>query len=112
MCLLNRRPFLSPKKRHAPSAESQEEMNVSRTREKTPPVPRKKIRGIEFGGEHRWSAQEKMKRYLERSESLEVGVGEFEYFLLRPSELDVHIRYLALHARGEQQQRLFHTFSQ
>ena len=27
-------------------------------------------------------------------------------------ELDVDIWYLALHARGEQQQRLFHTFSQ
>ena len=51
---------------------------------------------------------EKMKHYFDRSESLEVDIDEFECCLLGPNELDVDIRY----ARGEQQQRLFHTLSQ
>ena len=46
--------FSLSKKRHPPFVESQEEMNISGTPEKTPPAPRKKIRGIEYGGEHRW----------------------------------------------------------
>ena len=76
---VHRRLFLS-KKRHAPFVESQEEMNISGTLEKTPPVPRKKLRGIEYGGEHWWSAQdravaEKQKLYLDRRESLKVDVG-------------------------------------
>ena len=37
---------------------NQEEMNIRGTPEKTPPLPRKRIRGIECGGEHRWSAQD------------------------------------------------------
>ena len=74
--LLNRRPSPSPISVTRLLLKVQEEMNISGTPEKTPPVPRKKIRGVEYGGEHRWSGQdraviEKMKRYLDRSESLE-----------------------------------------
>ena len=102
--LLNRRPFLSPRSVTL-SVESQEEMNISGTLEKTPPV--------NIGGLQRTEQfLKKKKRYLDRSESQGVDIGELEYYLLGPSELDVDIRYLALHARGEQQQRLFHTFSQ
>ena len=41
-----------------------------------------------------------MKRYLDRSESLEVDIEELEKNLLGPNEQDVDIRYLALQARG------------
>ena len=53
-----------------------------------------------------------MKRYLDRCESLEVDTEELEYNLLAEDELDVDTRHMALNARGEQQQRLFHAFSQ
>ena len=46
--------FLS-KKREAFFVESQEDMNTDGTPEKTPPAPRKKILGTEYGGGHRWS---------------------------------------------------------
>ena len=75
--MLNSRLSFS-KKRHALSVESREEMNFSGTSKKTPPVRRNKIRGIECGGEHRWSAQDtiywKMRRYLDRSQSFEVDI--------------------------------------
>ena len=82
-------------------------MNISGTPEKTPPVPRKMIRG-EYGGEHRWFAQdrtviENKKHYLDRSKGLEVDIEELEYYLLGPNELDVDMR--CLDAQGEQQRR-------
>ena len=42
----------------------------------------------------------------------EVGVKELEHYLLAPDEQHVDIRHIALHARGDRHQRLFHTFSQ
>ena len=58
-------------------------MNTDGTPEKTPPASRKKIRGIEYGGGHRWSTFDKavmkrMEHYLERSEALEVDIEKLE----------------------------------
>ena len=84
-------------------------------RRKTPPASRKTIRGMAYGGEHRWSTLDKavmarMDHYLDRSESLEVGIEELEYYLLGPEELDVDIRHIALNARGEKHLKaLSHT---
>ena len=49
-----------------------------------------------------------MELYLDRSESLEVDVVKLEGSPLGPDEQDVDIRHIALNARGEQQQWLFH----
>ena len=67
------------KKRDAPSVEGPEEMNIGGTPKKTPPASRKKIRGIEYGGEHRWTTRgrtviEKMKHHLDRRENLSVAI--------------------------------------
>ena len=93
--------------RDALCVESQEEMNIGGTLEKTIPAC-----GIENGGEHRWTARDRkvidnMKHYLDRCESLEVDIEELEYYLLGPDEPRVDIRFFALNARGEPQQRLF-----
>ena len=103
--------FSVSRKRDAPFVASQGDMNIGGTLEKTPPVSRKKIRGIEYGGKRRWTARDrtviaKMEHYLDRCESLEVNIEELEYYLLDPDELDVDIRHIALNARGEQQQGL------
>ena len=71
---------------------------------------------MKYGGEHRWTARDKtviakMQHHLYRSESLEVDFEELEYHLLGPDELDVDIKHIALNGRGEQQQRIFYTFS-
>ena len=93
---LNRRPFLFPKTREAYIVESQEDMSIDGTPGKTPQASRKKIRGIEYGGEHRWSTLDKvvmakLEHYLDRSESLEVDTEELEYYLIGP---DVDIRHI------------------
>ena len=54
----------------------------------------------------------RMENYLDRCESLEVEVKEREFYVLVPDEQNVDIRHIALHARGDRHQRLFHTFSQ
>ena len=104
-------------KREAFFVESREDMNADGTPEKTPPAPRKKVRGIEYGGEHRWSTLDKVvmarvEHYLDRRESPGVDIEELEYSLLGPNELDVDITHIAMNAKGEKHQRLFHTFSQ
>ena len=89
--LLNRRLFVS---RIARSASCLNGMNIDGTPEKTPPASRKKIRGIEYGGEHRWMARDKtviateVKSWKWTSRS-------------KPHELDVDIKQIALTARGE-----------
>ena len=78
MKLLNRRALLSPK-----SAKHFSLMNTDGTPEKTPQAPRKNICGMEYGGEHLRSKLDKvviarMEHYLERSESLEVDIEEYQ----------------------------------
>ena len=53
-----------------------------------------------------------MLNYLDSCESLEVDINELAYFVLAQDERDVDVKYIALHAKGERQQRLFHTFCQ
>ena len=50
---------------------------------------------VNMGGLHETTVIEKMKHYLDRSESLEVDMEELEYYLLGPNDLDVDIRFLA-----------------
>ena len=68
---------------------------------RTRSASRKKVRGIEYGGKHRWTARDR----LLQCETFEVDIEEVEYFPLGPDELNVGIRHNALHALGEQQQR-------
>ena len=91
-------------------------MNTGGTPKKTPPATRRKIRGIESGDVDRSSVREKtvienMGHYLDTSQCLAVDIEELECNLLGPDESDVDIRCIALYARGEQQKKLFHTFS-
>ena len=63
-------------------------------------------RGMEYGGEHRWTARDRavmarMKQYLDRIESLKVEIEELEYGLLGPEEAEVDMRHIAM---------LFHFF--
>ena len=66
-------------------------LNVKKTciptehRRKTLSASRKNIRGIEYGGGHRWSTVDKavmtgMEHHLDRSERLEVDIDELEYY--------------------------------
>ena len=108
--------FSLSRKREAPFVEFQEDVNTGGTPKKTPPATRRKIRGIESGDVDRSSVREKsvienMGHYLDTSQCLEVDIEELECYLLGPDESDVDIRCIALYARGEQQKRLFHTFS-
>ena len=62
--------FSLSKQREAFSVQSQEDMNTDRTPQKTPPASRRKIRGMEYGGEHRSSTLDKvvvakMEHYLD-----------------------------------------------
>ena len=71
---------------------------------------------MDYGGERWWTARDRavtgrMVQYLDKSESLQVGIEELEDCLLGPDELEFDIRHIALNARGEKHRRLFHTFS-
>ena len=57
------------------------------------------------------SVTKKMLDYMDRCESLEVHINELEHVVLAPDP-DVDVKNIELHARGERQQMLFHTFSQ
>ena len=53
-----------------------------------------------------WTARErvdldKMEKYVETTESIQVEVSELEHFLLGPEDADVSIRSLAENARDE-----------
>ena len=52
-----------------------------------------------------------MVKYLDRSESLEVDIDELEHVLLAPDEPNVDIKHVAVHARGDRHQKIFHTFA-
>ena len=43
---------------------------------------------------------------------MEVDIEEMEFFLLAPDEPVVDIKHIALHARGNRQQKLFRTFAE
>ena len=108
--------FSLSKQREAFFLRSQDDINTDENLRKHLQRPGK-IRGIEYGGEHRWSTLDlvvmaRMEHYLDRRESPDVDIEEWEYYLLGPNEFDVDIKHMALNARGEKQQRLFHTFRQ
>ena len=91
-------------------------MYIGGTSEETPPVSRRKIRGMKYESEHRRSklfqvVMTRMEHFLMRSDSLGVDVEELKYFLRETDEQDIDIRHITLNARGEKYQRLFHTFS-
>ena len=46
------------RKREASFVECQEDLHTDGQPEKTPPASRKNIRGIEYGGGHRWSTKQ------------------------------------------------------
>ena len=50
-----------------------------------------------------------MVKYLDRIESLEVEIQEWAYFLLAPDQANVDVTHIALHAKGDWHQKIFHT---
>ena len=63
---------------------------------KTPPVSRKKIHGIEYGGAHWWTARDRaVTARMVLSESLEVDIEELEYYLRGLDESAVNVTHIA-----------------
>ena len=78
------------------------------------PASREKNHVIGCGVDHELVAlhqvvMARMEDYVDRCESSEVDIKELEYLQLAPDEQDVDIRHIALHARGDRHQRLFHS---
>ena len=84
------------RKREAFFVQSREDLNFDGALVKTPPVSRKKIHRIEYGGEHRWTARDRaVTARMVLSESLEVDTEELEYYLRGPDESAVDVTHIA-----------------
>ena len=70
---------------------------------------------IEYGGEHRWTARDRvviarMEQYLDESDSLKVEVEELE-LLLGPEDSDVDLRHILMYARKKRVARSLTFFT-
>ena len=93
----------------------EKDMNAEGTRQGTPPAPTKGIRGMEYGGERRWSTLDKTvtartEHFQYRSESLEGDIEKLEYYPRGPEESDVDIRHLALKSKRRTASKAFPHF--